>query len=52
MMRPSAYNGSLLLLLLRSVRKGVSGETVKWSDDGSSVVSYAGVVKGTQYVIE
>ena len=34
------------------VRKGVSGETVKRSDDGPSVVSYAGVVKGTQYVIE
>jgi len=29
------------------VRKGVSGETVKRSDDGPSVVSYAEVVKGT-----
>ena len=35
-----------------SVRKGVSGETVKRSDDGPSVVSYAEAVKGKQYVIE
>jgi hypothetical protein len=34
------------------VGKGVSGETVKRSDDGPSVVSYAEAVKGKQYVIE
>ena len=35
-----------------TVGKGVSGETVKRSDDGPSVVSYAEAVKGKQYVIE
>ena len=40
------------LLRLTTVGKGVSGETVKRSDDGPSVVSYAEAVKGKQYVIE
>ena len=39
-------------LQLSVVGKGVSGETVKRSDDGPSVVSYAEAVKGKQYVIE